>query len=128
MRGLWFVLTLVLLSPIMVEAQTTPVASPAEPYTDAEFEPWVRDLRRAEIIAVGAFPLAYLLGGLGYDYYNYLSNGFPQDQVPWPVGPGTSRWTATNQPQALDKKNLTLVTFSVATGLVLAAVDWWLGQ
>lgn len=129
MKAAPVLLVLVLALPLGIEAQaSTSAVMPAEPYTDAEFEPWVRDLRRAEIIAIGAFPLAYLLGGLGYDYYYYLSNGYPQDQVPWPVGPGTSRWTATTQPEALDKKNLTLVTFSLATGVVLAAVDWWLGQ
>jgi len=100
---------------------------PAEPYTDTEFQPWVLQLRRAEIIAIGAFPLAYLLTGLGYDYYYYLSNGTPQDNIPWPVGPGTSRWLAPTQSALLDKKNITLVSFSLLSGIILAGVDWWLG-
>lgn len=129
MKGLWLVFVLCF-AVVPVSGQSTPspaVATP-EPYKDAEFEPWVLELRRAEIITIGAFPLAYLLTGLGYDYYYYLSNGFPQDNVPWPVGPGTSRWTAATQPAALDKKNLTLVGASLAAGVILAAVDWWLGR
>jgi len=100
----------------------------AEDYKDQEFEPWVRDLRRAEIIAVGAFPIAYLFAGLGYDYYYYLANGFPQDNIPWPVGPGTSRWVTTSQPTAVQNKNLVLIGTSVVAGVILAGLDWWLGR
>jgi len=111
----------------------TTVAQTAEAYTDQEFPPWVLKVRRAEILAVGAFPLAYLFAGLGYDYYYYLSQyspqtGFPQAYAPWPVGPGTSGWTVSSQPDLVKKKTLTLVSISLITGLVLATVDWWLGE
>ncbi len=131
MRVFLLFLTLLLTVPALASAQTggsAPEVLPAEPYTDEEFEPWVRDLRRAEILAVGTFPLAYLLAGLGYDYYYYLANGFPQDNRPWPVGPGTSQWVAADQPDEVQRKNLTLIGVSVAAGILLAAVDWWLGQ
>lgn len=132
MRLVFLVLALLAAAPALAPAQSsgasTSEAQTARPYTDDEFEPWVRDLRRAEILAVGTFPLAYLLAGLGYDYYYYLSHGFPQDNIPWPVGPGTSQWVAANQPKEVQQKNLTLIGVSLAAGVLLAAVDWWLGQ
>jgi hypothetical protein len=101
----------------------TPAAPTAKPYEDKEFEPWVLKLRRAEIIAVGAFPVAFLFSGLGYDYAYYTSNGFPQSTIPWPLGPGTSQFTG----DALQKKNWSLIGISVGVSLAIAALDWVLG-
>lgn len=122
---------IVFLLPCGAGAQASPspaTLTPAEPYTEQEFEPWMLELRRAEIIAIGAFPLAYLFANLGYDYYFYLSEGFPVDNIPWPVGPGTSRWVVTQDKDRLNQKNATLIGMSVVVGLVVAGVDWWLGQ
>ena len=130
--ALWMLL--LVLTPALSWGQTTPptpgtpgAPQAAQAYTDQEFEPWVLKLRRAEILAVGAFPLVYLFSGLGYDYFYYLSRGFPQDNIPWPAGPGTSQWTPLNQPDQLQQKNLTLVGVSLAVGVALAALDWALG-
>lgn len=131
----WSLWPLLVLVPALSWGQTsgtpstTPATSavPAQPYTDQEFDPWMLKMRRAEIIAVGAFPLVYLFSGLGYDYYYYLSRGFPQDNIPWPAGPGTSQWTTTAQPDQLQRKNLTLVGVSLAVGVAIAALDWALG-
>lgn len=123
-----FLMLLACATPLVAQSTPSPSTPQATPYTEEEFEPWVLQLRRAEIIAVGAFPLTYLLAGLGYDYVYYLTNGFPSANVPWPVGPGTSRWVAPAQAQQIEQKNLTLVGVSLAAGVLLAAVDWWLGQ
>lgn len=130
-RFLVFLAAVFLLFPVGAGAQASapPAAlTPPEPYSEDEFEPWMLDLRRAEIIAIGAFPVAYLFAGLGYDYYYYLSQGFPVDNIPWPAGPGTSRWVVTTDKERLNQKNAALIGTSVAAGLILAAVDWWLGQ
>jgi|GEM_PF-2902445 hypothetical protein len=116
-------------------ATTTPAASAAPaavavdpvPYTDKEFPGWVLKVRRAEILTIGAFPIAYLFAGLIYDYTYYISSGFPSQYAPWPAGPGTSQWTTTTEPALLQQKNLTLVGMSVAAGLMLAFADWLLG-
>lgn len=99
----------------------------AKPYEDAEFDPWVLKLRRAEIIAVGAFPVAYIFAGLGYDWAYYAGNGFPQDNIPWPAGPGTSQWTTSANGAQLQQKNWSLVGMSVGISLAIAALDWFLG-
>jgi hypothetical protein len=115
-------------SPPTSGSPGTPAANPVQPYQDREFAPWVLQLRRAEILTVGTFPLAYLFSSLGYDYFYYLSNGFPQGNVPWPVGPGTSQWTVTSQKDLVQGKAVTLISVSLLCGIVLAAVDWWLGE
>lgn len=101
----------------------TPAAPTAKAYEDKEFEPWMLKLRRAEIIAVGAFPVAFLFSGLGYDYAYYTANGFPQSTIPWPLGPGTSQFTG----DALQKKNWSVIGISVGVSLAIAALDWVLG-
>jgi hypothetical protein len=128
-------------------AQTTPTATPAptatpspsatpapggalssaKPYSDSEFPGWALKLRRFEIIAVGAFPVAYLFSGLGYDYVYYFSNGMPSANIPWPAGSGTSAWTNTDNHDKLQKKNYTLIAVAAGVSLLLATVDWALG-
>jgi len=130
----WWILPVVLLwLGTALWAQTPPPSTPPAavqtpvPYTDEEFPSWVLKGRRAEIIAVGTFPLAYLLAGLGYDYTYYLSSGLPSANTPWPAGPGTSQWTVATQPELLQRKNLTLVGVAVGASLLVAAIDWMLG-
>lgn len=104
------------------------VATPqAKAYTDDEFDPWVLKLRRAEIIAVGAFPVAYIFAGLGYDWVYYAGTGFSSSYIPWPAGPGTSQWTTTSNSAQLQQKNWTLVGMSVGISVAIAALDWVLG-
>lgn len=102
-------------------------APTAKAYTDDEFPPWVLKLRRAEIIAVGAFPIAYLFTGLGFDYGYYASTGFSSEYMPWPVGSGTSGWTTSANGPELQKKNVTLVAVAAGISLLLAGADWLLG-
>ena len=104
------------------------VFTDAKPYSDSEFPDWALKVRRFEIIAVGAFPIAYLFTGLGYDYAYYLSTGFPPKNAPWPVGPGTSLWTNTEQHDQLQRKNFTLIAVAAGVSLLLATVDWALGN
>lgn len=122
-----FALALVLGLALACTAQAQK-AQPAEetpkPYQDEEFAPWMLELRRFEIIAVGAFPIAYLLVGMTYDYAYYLGSGFPQDNRPWPVGPGTSGWTGDD----LQAKNWTLLAATAGVSLAIAGADWLLGR
>jgi hypothetical protein len=132
MRLLPLLFTILMLTSPLAAQTTAPQTSspailPAEPYNDDEFAPWMLKLRRFEIIAIGAFPLAYLFAGLGYDYGYYCSNGFPADNVPWPLGQGTSQWTTTSNGDKLQSKNVTIVMVSLGLSLAVAGVDWFLG-
>lgn len=46
------------------------------PYKLEEFPQWSLDLRRAEIITVGSFPLSFMLTALAYDFVQMASTGF----------------------------------------------------
>ena len=51
-----------------------------EPYTDDEFPQWSKDLRRAEIVSLGAIPFAAISVTMAYGGYQYASgksNSFP---------------------------------------------------
>ena len=61
--------------PVVIEPQP-------EPYSADEFAPWLRDLRRGEIIAVGAFPIAYIFTQLGYSLYRYAGHGWSSEYAP----------------------------------------------
>lgn len=66
----------------------------AVPYAPDEFPLWLRQLRRAEIITVGAFPIALLLSSFGYQTVRYADHGYSQQYAPALFG--TSATPLTN--------------------------------
>jgi hypothetical protein len=63
-------------------------AKTAEPQKPA-FPQWARDLRRAEIIAFGAFPFAMFFAITGVDTYRAATHDWDSRYYPWPAkGPG----------------------------------------
>ncbi|MEI8092776.1 MAG: hypothetical protein WCG80_01035 [Spirochaetales bacterium] len=93
-------------------------------YAPEEFPVWAQDLRRAEILTVGAFPFVFLFAGLGFDVVYWSSHSFDQSRIPWPVGPGTSGWTEAANSKDLAAKNLFLVVSSLGVSVAIAAADW----
>ena len=67
MRRVAVLLVIVLMSSHCLPAQE----SPAEPYEEEEFPQWALDLRRAEIVAFGVYPIAYLFTTLAYDLFRF---------------------------------------------------------
>ena len=64
------------LSPLFSE-DTTPV-----PYDDKEFPQTLKDLRRFEIITIGALPFVTLDTSLAYSTYRYVKNDFDEAYQP----------------------------------------------
>lgn len=52
------------------------------PYNPEEFPLWLRKVRRAEVIWIGAFPVTLLFSRLGYQVYRYYANGQSQAYAP----------------------------------------------
>ena len=111
-----------------LSSQVVPPSGTAVEYDATEFPAWAVEVRRAEIIAAGAFPVMFLFSQLGFDYVYYLTNSFPTANIPWPVGPGTSGWTQTTNSKGLATKNLTLLISSASLSLAIAAADWAIGK
>lgn len=75
-----------------------------EPYADDEFPQWLRDLRRAEVIFIGSFPITLLVTTLAYDGFRAIRDtilgvsmvernefgSFTNEERPWLVVSGLS--------------------------------------
>lgn len=70
-----------------------------EPYEEDEFPSWLKDLRRAEIITLGAMPFITLNTSLCYSFGNYAFHNFDSDYFlnPFTQGSDTSSYTSGEQ-------------------------------
>ena len=96
-----------------------------EPYEPDEFPEWAVDLRRAEIVSVGSFPLTYLFASLAFDigrYIDKLSNDPANSQDYAPLFFGNSLKKTYTQDQQVG-----VVLGAVGTSIVVALVDFFLG-
>lgn len=84
------------LTPVF--AADTKSTTPA-PYEEDEFPSWLKDLRRAEIITLGAMPFITLNTSLCYSFGNYAFHNFDSDYFlnPFAQGSDTSSYTSGEQ-------------------------------
>ena len=70
-----------------------------EPYEEDEFPSWLKDLRRAEIITLGAMPFITLNTSLCYSFGNYAFHNFDSDYFlnPFAQGSDTSSYPSGEQ-------------------------------
>jgi hypothetical protein len=113
-------IVLLLFRTVGAAAQTTDDKTP-EPYTEEEFPQWARDLRRAEIIAIGSFPFTLFFTNFAYDTYRFVANGFDPAYRPWPFrGPGSAGFTKGER--------IGVIVASLSLSAVIAVVDYFLGR
>ncbi len=97
-------------------AATPPVAAPPPgspppvPYTDSEFPAWLRAVRRAEVVTVGAFPITLILTSVAYQGYLYAANDF---------GP---------TPQLTTQQQLDILFAGVGVAALVALADFIVGR
>lgn len=88
-----------------------------EEYNEQEFSPFLRDLRRAEIVMLGTFPVTLFLSLETYDIYRYAASGGATEYAPWPFRPpGAVGYT--------QKENLGVFLAAVSTSVLIAAADY----
>jgi hypothetical protein len=95
------------------------------PYTKEEFPQWALDLRRAEVLTVGMFPLAFLVTRLGYDVarftYRSIRQGSPAQQyAPWFFAP-------PEKPDFTRAEKNGILLASVSISGIVALVDYLIG-
>ncbi|AEF85648.1 conserved hypothetical protein [Treponema primitia ZAS-2] len=79
-----------------------------------EFPLWARDLRRAEIIAFGAFPFMVFFSSFSVDSFRAANHDWDTRYAPWPIKSAGAVEMTTNE---------YAITFSAAiTGAVLIAL------
>ncbi len=99
------------------------IAADTEPeeYSEQEFLPFLRDLRRAEIVMLGTFPITLFLSLEAYDIYRFAASGGAREYTPWPFRPpGAVGYTG--------KENLGVFLAAVSTSVLIAAADYIVGR
>jgi hypothetical protein len=82
---------------------------------------WVKDLRRAEIVAFGAFPFAMFLTTSVVDSYRYATHDWNQLYAPWPLKPAGAIVMTQDE-----LKNT--VTIAVGLSLAVSIADYFIVQ
>jgi len=92
-----------------------------KPYSTDEFEVWMKEVWRAEVIAVGSFPFTLFATLEVYDTVRYFSNGLNPSFAPWPFGSGSAAsFSATETGW--------LAVSAVSLSAVIAAIDFVIGR
>ena len=96
------------------------------PYSPDEFPRWTRDLRRGEIVTVGAFPVAMIVAGLLYQvgrfsYQSAQAGSAAMDYAPWFL-------STSNEPRYDEQERRALVASGVGISIGVALVDFVIGR
>lgn len=96
------------------------------PYQPNEFSPWAYDLRRGEIIAIGAFPLAMIVTSLTYElgrfaYRSAEAGAVRGEYAPWFFS------TSAEETFSNDER-IGLVISSAVLSIGVAVADFFLGR
>jgi hypothetical protein len=116
---------------------------PVKPYGADEFPDWLKKLRRFEVIAVGAFPLAYMnsnlfydLGRWGFRAIQFASNDYSLAAATDTADRGSANWhlkyaplffAPTGKPTNNQDENLGIVLASIGLSLGVAVIDLIIG-
>jgi hypothetical protein len=112
-----FIFLLLLFSGPGMWAQSDDSSMASVQFDTSGFPQWAKDLRRAEIVAFGAFPFTYFFTNFSVDLYRCGTNDWDQRYAPWPFK------AAGAVEQTQDQK---LMTLGIAAGgaVVIALVDF----
>ncbi|MFO8041961.1 MAG: hypothetical protein R6U25_02055 [Alkalispirochaeta sp.] len=96
------------------------------PYDPDEFPQWARDLRRGEIIALGAFPVAMIISGIGYQlgrftYQSAAAGELRQEYVPGFFSPQSG-------PRYNSSERVGLIVSGALISVGVAVADFVLGR
>lgn len=112
--------------PVSQNINAGKITAVPEEYDNKEFSEWELDLRRAEIIFIGAIPLTFFLATEAYDtfrftYYGVTDSIWDNRYAPWPF----------NAPDKLayeeDDKVLIIIS-ALSAAFITAAVDYVIGK
>jgi hypothetical protein len=96
------------------------------PYQPDEFPRWARDLRRGEVIAIGAFPLAMIVTSLSYEvgrfgYYSIRDGGASGEYAPW-------FFSTSPEATFTNGERIGLITSSAVISVGIGVLDYVLGR
>jgi hypothetical protein len=122
--GVVLVLAVLLLAvPVWAEQPGAESTEPEE-YAEDEFSPFLRNLRRGEIIMLGSFPLTLFLTLEGFDIYRYIVHyGEPESYqyVFWP--------NRSSSPAPYSSGEIAgIVVTALSASLLIAVTDYIIGR
>lgn len=96
------------------------------PYDPEEFPQWARDLRRGEIIAIGAFPLSMVITSFTYElgrfgYYSAREGAAAGEYAPW-------FFSTSAEGGFTNGERIGLVLTSAVLSVGIGVVDYLLGR
>ena len=102
--------------PLAAETDAKKDDHTPEPYTKVEFPLWQRELRRFEILSLGALPFVTLISFWGYDIIRYAQ--YPRDPryYPWPFKQNQGAVPLTEKEQL--GVFLTAIGLSITVGII----------
>jgi len=92
-----------------------------EEYAEDEFSPVLRDLRRAEIVMLGSFPLTLFVSLELYDLYRYAESGGDYQYAPWPFRPPDAAGYT-------NRENVGVFLSALSASLLIAVADYVIGR
>ena len=110
-------LIFVTLSRLDAQMELDPGLGGAAHFDMTGFPQWGRDLRRASIIAFGAFPFMYLGTHWLVDGYRYIERGFDQRYAPWP-------FASAGGSGHDDASRFRILGLAIAASMTVAVIDF----
>ena len=112
LRRLAALILMATILPALVAESATPEP---KPYEKEEFPHWLKDIRRAEIIAFGSLPFVTFSASIYYDVYRYYDHDKQSGYEPWPFKKGATAVALTEDEQ----KRILAISACVSVGVAL---------
>lgn len=96
------------------------------PYDPIEFPAWSRDVRRGEIIALGAFPIAMILSGLSYQLGRFAYQSADAGEVRSEYAPWF--FSTASGPRYNNEERIGLIVSAATISVGIAILDYALGR
>ena len=113
-----------IISGIFVHPQSTATTSgsataalSSTQFDTSGFPFWVKDLRRAEIVAFGSFPFTIFLATFAIDTYRFGNNSWDMRYAPWPL-------TSAGAVDRTEDEQIKVIAFAAVGSIVIALADF----
>lgn len=110
---------------LLLAVSSSLAAQESAPYDPAEFPNWALELRRAEIIAVGAFPVVAILTNVAYQLGRFAYWSVQQGAPAAEYAPAL--FSAGGSVPYTQRERRGLLIANVSLSAVVATIDWYLG-
>ncbi|MCL2705132.1 MAG: hypothetical protein FWE72_02865 [Spirochaetaceae bacterium] len=121
MRKIAVVVLFCFINSLIFSADNTYDDLIAEEYDTTAFPQILKDIRRAEIILVGSYPLTVFFSKLGLDFYDYAASGFDNKNAPSMLGGAGEGDKSTK-----DVERVLITALCVSAGV--AVLDFVIGK